>query len=396
MSRDTMTMTARSFLAAAAVLAVAACTEPTTAPTPAGAPSLAAVKFWDVGSSVAWNQTARDLIAARNVAAVATQARILAYLSVAQYNAIVTAEDAKDGGDHASPAAAAAGASLVVLKSFFPLDHTMLDNKLIAQRSAERWPGEQNTDFAAGEAIGRTVGAAVLDYAATDRVGLTAPPPNPGGSGNWTGTNPVRANYGARTFALTSGDQFRPAPPPAFGSQTFTDALAEVIAFTQPNAERLAITLKWAPRGPAFMNSVASEMILEHKSTEREAARVLALANMAGFDVLNACFDAKFAYYYIRPHQASSLVITSIAVPNHPSYPSGHSCVTASYATILESAFPEETDRLEAMIEEAGLSRMYGGLHYRFDCIVGQTLGRNVAGQVLRMAPRGHEPIPLD
>jgi hypothetical protein len=117
---------------------------------------------------------------------------------------------------------------------------------------------------------------------------------------------------------------------------------------------------------------------------------------MAGFDVLNACFDAKFAYYYVRPHQASTMVNTSIVVPNHPSYPSGHSCLTATYATVLESVFPEETGRLEGMVEEAGLSRMYGGLHYLFDCIVGQNLGRAVAGQVLRTGPKGHEPIPLD
>ena len=83
-------------------------------------------------------------------------------------------------------------------------------------------------------------------------------------------------------------------------------------------------------------------MIVAHHSSEREAARVLAVANMAGFDVLNACFDAKFAYYLIRPSQADPLINLPVGLPNHPSYPSGHSCITSAYATVLASAFPDE------------------------------------------------------
>ncbi len=397
MFSNPMTLAARSVLAAAGVLAVAACSEPVTSPTPVAAPSLSAVNFWEAGSSVSWNKTARDLIVARGVGTPTGQSRVMTYLSVAQYNAIVAAEDAKAGGGHASPAAAAAGASLVVLKSFFPLDAAMLDGKLTAQRSAEPWPGERTRDFAAGEAIGRAIGADVLEFAATDGIGLTAAPVNPGGPGRWTATNPVLGNYGARRFALTSADQFRPAPPPPYGSPEFAAALTEVRALTNPlSDDRRAGVLLWAPRGPAFMNSVAAEMIVAHRRPEREAARILALANMAGFDVLNACFDAKFAYYYIRPTQADPTVTLAIPLPNHPSYPSGHSCLTATYATVLQSAFPEEADRLAGMVEDAGLSRMHGGLHYLFDCTAGQLLGRKVAEQVLRTAPTGHRPIPLD
>jgi membrane-associated phospholipid phosphatase len=178
----------------------------------------------------------------------------------------------------------------------------------------------------------------------------------------------------------------------------YTAGLDEVVALTKDGLtpEQLAIVLRWAPQGAAYMNSVAAEMIVDYHRSEREAARILALANMAGFDVLNACFDAKFAYYYVRPTQASSQAKLAIALPNHPSYPSGHSCLTAAYATVLASAFPEETERLEAMTEEAGRSRMYGGLHYLFDCIVGQNLGRKVAAEVMRTAPAGRGAIPLD
>jgi len=58
--------------------------------------------------------------------------------------------------------------------------------------------------------------------------------------------------------------------------------------------------------------------------------------------------------------------------------------------------FPDESERLHGMVVEAGLSRMYGGLHYRFDCEVGQELGRNVAEYVMRVTAGGHTAIPLD
>src|SRR5262245_10078417 len=158
-----------SVLATALALSVSACSDPIAMSLAPTAPQLSTVKFWEAGSSVIWNQTARDLIAARGGGTPTTQSRILTYLSVAQYNAIIAAEDAKDGGDHASPAAAAAGASLVVLQSFFPLDGALLDGTLAAQRASARWPGEQNRDFTAGETIGRAIGTQVVAYAATDR-----------------------------------------------------------------------------------------------------------------------------------------------------------------------------------------------------------------------------------
>ena len=386
-----------SALIPALTIALGACSDPTASTLVPTGPQLAAIKFWEVGSSVAWNQTAREIITARGGGTPGSQARILAYLSVAQYNAIVAAEDAKEGGDHASPAAAAAGASVVVLKSFFPLDGALLDAKLLAQRTAPSWPGEKNKNFAAGETIGRAIGALVVAYAATDGINRTAPPANPGGLGSWTGVNAAIGFYGARTFALTSGDQFRPPPPPAFGSPEFNAALQEVRALSDGlTPTQLAVARFWAPNGPAYMNGIAAEMAIAHRSSEREAARVFAVANMAGFDVLNACFDAKLAYYLIRPTQADPLINLPVGLPNHPSYPSGHSCITAAYATVLAAAFPDERSRLDAMVEEAGLSRMYAGLHYRFDCVVGQELGRRVAEYVMSVTAGGHAPIPLD
>jgi membrane-associated phospholipid phosphatase len=346
------------------------------------------------GPTLSWNQTARDLITTRAITTSGGQLRVLVYLSIAQYNAIVAAERAPG---NASPAAAAAAASVVVLESFFPLDTILLDEKLRNQKSSSPWPEEPVKDVAAGDAIGRTIGAQVLAYAATDRTNLTTRPTNPGGPGSWTGVSSDRGFYDARTFALVSGSQFRPAAPPLFGSATFNTALAEIRSFSDGlTAAQLTVTQDWNPRRGAYMNGVAAEMLVARQRSDRDAARLLALANMAGFDVWNACFDAKFAYYYIRPSQADPMIKLPIGLPNHPSYPSGHSCVTAAYATVIASAFPEERPRLTAMVEEAGLSRLYGGLHYRFDIDAGRDLGQKVGEYVLFVAGNGRGAIPLD
>jgi len=216
--------------------------------------------------------------------------------------------------------------------------------------------------------------------------------------------------YGWRTWAMTSDDQFRAPPPPAFGSQAFLDAFEELrtmnaeiaaeIAAGNPLPERLRIAQFWAANGALYLNQIATTLIVEHHKSEIEAARILALANMAGFDVQDACFDSKLAYYYIRPSQYAARIgvpwTLFVGQPNHPSYPSGHSCNTGAYATVLQDAFPDDAAYLQGLIEEAGLARMYGGLHYRFDLLAGREIGRQVANLVLRTAPRGHAPIPLD
>ena len=143
------------------------------------------------------------------------------------------------------------------------------------------------------------------------------------------------------------------------------------------------------------MNEIASEMIVSHRNSEREAARVLALANMAGFDVLNACFDAKFAYYLIRPSQADPLINLPIGLPNHPSYASNHACVSGTVAYVLGGLFPDQATRLAAMADEAAESRLYAGIHYRFDKDAGLRIARQVADLALASDVHGHEAFAL-
>jgi membrane-associated phospholipid phosphatase len=389
------------------VLLATACTETSTAPEGTDQlieqPQVAADRDPQAGSSVAWNRTAQKLIADRLVTAVHLQSRILSYLSLAQYNAVIAAERRNDRHRRATAAAAAAGASVVVLTGFFPADAAFLEATLDAQFPADpQGHKRKQEDLARGEEIGRAVGAQVVAYAAADNFNVTIPPPAPIGPGYWTSSAvppapSVRSLFGTRPFFLTSGDQFRPPPPPAFGSPEFLAALAEIRSLSDNRtAEQVAQAQLWAPRGPAFMNELAVELIESHGRNERRAAHILALANMAAFDAQIGCFDAKFAYWFVRPTKADPAITLAIPLPNHPSYISGHSCITASFAAVLSHAFPRETARLDEMVVAAGLSRMYGGLHYRFDITAGQELGRSVGRWAIAHDARWHRPFPLD
>ena len=153
-------------------------------------------------------------------------------------------------------------------------------------------------------------------------------------------------------------------------------------------AAQVATAQSWntasGPYTAGALNLVVDDLIREHRPSEAEAARILAFANAAAFDAQVACWDAKFAYWFPRPSQADPGITMAIALPNHPSYPSGHSCITAAIVGVVSAAFPQERARLEAMVEEAGMSRVYDGIHYRFDVDAGREIGRAAAELALR------------
>jgi len=291
---------------------------------------------------------------------------------------------------HPSVSAAVGGASAAVLNAFFPLDVATIEGQLDADLAAPGWPGEANRDADAGVAIGRAVGAAVVALAASDNY-LVVPTGNPPvGPGFWvsSGAPIVRSLHGTRPFFLTSPSQLRVPPPPAFGSSAFLAALAEVRTISDTRTpEQLAIAqfFAWAtaPFTAGNLNLIADDLIGDHHRTEREAARILAYANAAAFDAQIACWDSKLFYWFIRPSQADPLITLPIGLPNHPSYPSAHSCITGAFVTVLIDAFPGERARLEGIITEAGLARVYGGIHYRFDIEAGQAIGRGAAALAL-------------
>jgi membrane-associated phospholipid phosphatase len=259
------------------------------------------------------------------------------------------------------------------------------------QKAADPWPGVQHADFSAGEALGRTIGAQVMVWAQSDRVGLQDPGTPPIGPGYWVwnGGPIARGNLGARPFFLAAADEFRPPPPPAFGSSEYVAALAEVRQISDTRtAEQLAIVQFWAvnqsPRSNAAMYEIARDLITRYRRNEMESARILFLANAAAFDALIGCFDAKYHYWLIRPPQADAAITLPIGLPPHPSYPSAHSCISGAMTATLADAFPSERSRLEALALEASLSRLYAGIHYRFDMQAGLALGAAVAAKAAR------------
>jgi hypothetical protein len=239
-----------------------------------------AVKFWEAGATVSWNQLASDLAAAAPAPGI-NAGRLYVYLSLAQLRAAEAAQAAP--GPHPPIAAAIGGASVAVLSSFFPGNIAQLEAALDAQEGSDPWPGAKHADFAAGEAIGRAVGARVLTFAQGDLSGLTDPllppfGPPPVGPGLWIYAPPpviARGNLGARPFFLTSQDQLRPPPPPAFGSADFNAALAEVRQISDTRTqEQIDIANFWhlnqSPRSSAAYMGIARELIVSHHRTDAD------------------------------------------------------------------------------------------------------------------------------
>jgi hypothetical protein len=335
-------------------------------------------------------------------------ARAFALVSVAQYDAVIAAEDAKARGVHPSEAGASAGAAAAVLTALYGQEASFIAAQLaVDARELPTLPSERHADFAAGVAVGRSIAAAVLARAATDGSTAAWTGTVPQGPGFWSPATPTTVpqtpRWGeVRPWLMTAGDQFRPAPPPEFGSPEFLAAVAEVRRYSDERTpEQLRIAQFWnsgyGAGGPAgYFGTLAAQLATRQHLDERRAARVLAVLHMAIMDASIACYDAKYFYWVLRPHQADPAITTPVGRPNFPAYPSAHSCLSSAAAGVLAGYFPAEADALHAMVREAGASRVYAGLHYSFDVTAGQALGYAVAELALRLAPNGHRPIALD
>jgi hypothetical protein len=382
-------MTTRLAALATLLLLLTGCSEQSTSPA-ANASTVAAStarggapKFWETGAAVAWNALADRLIARRLPNAL----RVDVYLALAQMRAAQAAEAGNE--PHPPVSAAIGGASVAVLSAFFPLDIAELEAALDAQEAADPWPGDKHENFAAGEAIGRAIGARVNNFAKSDRLGLTDPGLPPTGPGFWIPNGPpVRGFLGARPFYLSSTDEFRPPPPPAFGSPKFNADLAEVRQLSDTRTpEQTAIAVFWhvnqSPTSNAAWNAIVRGLIVKYRKSDAEAARILFLEYSASWDALIGSFDGKYTYWLIRPSQADPGITLPISLPNHPSYPSNHAAFDGVLAAVLEAEFPAEAKRVEQIAEEAAISRLYGGIHYRFDKDAGMALGRATAAKAM-------------
>jgi len=187
---------------------------------------------------------------------------------------------------------------------------------------------------------------------------------------------------------LQRPDELRPPAPPAFDSPRIKADLDELKQFQRtPRTNHRANYWEvfGGARAHALWNDIARTKLLEHgQAFDAPAqARVLAAVNVALTDAGIACWDAKFAYWYIRPPQLDPELKPVFPPPNHPSYPAAHGCFSTAAATVLAAVFPRDADRLLAHGKEAAEARVWAGIHYRIDIDVGQALGRQVGERVL-------------
>jgi PAP2 superfamily len=354
-----------------------------------------------------WNALTRAIVSRREAGPLGL-ARTFALVSVGEYNAVVGAADATQRGIPQSEAGAAAGAAASILAGVYPVEQAVIDAQLAADAvTVSAVASGCGAQFTAGVAAGRLVGAAVLARAATDRSNAVWTGTAPTGPGIWFSAPapaaPLSPLWGSvRPWLMTSGNQFRPAAPPVFGSAAFTSALAEVRQFSDTRtAEQLRIAQFWGAvvgtsGPPGYWSQQGLLLAAAAQLDELATARLLAMMHMAGMDASIGCWDAKYAYWYIRPFQADAAITTPVGRPNFPSYPSAHSCLSSAYAGVLAGLFPSATSSLQAQVDEAGMSRIYAGLHYRFEVIAGQDLGGAVAKLALAKAPVSGVAIPID
>jgi hypothetical protein len=256
----------------------------------------------------------------------------------------------------------------------------------------------------------------------------------PAGPGMWQPTPPANAPAvlpqwpGVTPFALASADQFRPAGPPDVTSPEFAADFNEVKSLgarnsTTRTAEQTQIALFWADGAgtatpPGHWNEIAQQLAIDQGNNLVENARMFALLNVALADAGIASWDAKYAYHCLRPVTAirnaagdgNDLTEADVAwtpligTPPFPSYVSGHSTFSAAAATVLAGFFGTDDltftttseglpgvtrsfTSLSQAAEEAGRSRIYGGIHFEFDNADGLALGRAVGQYVLTHSP---------
>ena len=358
--------------------------------------------------------------------------RGLAMVSAAVYDA-VNAIDGTPGyyvtlkaPADASADAAVASASYTALSYLYPAQQTYF-NSMLASDTAGMPTGQAMTD---GLAVGQTVANAIIamrqNDGSTNYVAYT-----PGTApGDWVPTapafmpaeNPQWAIL--KPFAMTSDSQFRPNGPPALDSQAWADAVNATLAIGEVNsttrtADETQIALFWNDKSgtytpPGHWNAIAEEVSQQQGYSLAQDARLFAELNIAEGDAAIVAWDAKYTYNTVRPitvaADADSIGNPQVqpianwtpllSTPPFPEYVSGHSTFSAAAATVLTAFFGSSysftatsvglagvtrsyTSFIEAA-DEAGESRIYGGIHFEFSNQDGLTAGAELGAYVLQ------------
>jgi membrane-associated phospholipid phosphatase len=317
----------------------------------------------------------------------------------------------------ASKEAAAAEAAHDALVGLFPSQAPVLDLELLASLQGIEAGDAKNWGISVGHAAAQIL-LAVRAHDGSDLVVPYTPGTDPG---DWQPTPPaygpplVPQWPGVTPFALQSGSQFRPPPPPALGTPEYLAARDQVMALgaidsTTRTADQTEAALFWqgvvTPNStPFWWNEITQHLAVAQGNTLVDNARLFALLNLASADSLIACFDGKYAYNFWRPvtsirYEVDPNWTPLLATPSHPSYPSAHSTISTASAVVLASVFGTDNipfrfswdglpgvtrsfDSFSAAAHEAGLARIWAGFHYSFDISAGETLGQSVGDYVV-------------
>jgi hypothetical protein len=317
-----------------------------------------------------------------------------------------------------------AGAAFHTLNSLFPTQSALLT---AARDHALTFvpDGEAET---LGLAFGATVAQDFLELRADDNSNLVVPYTPGDEPGEWiptpTGFAPsLLPNWPLVTpFTMTSGDQFRPDGPPGLGTIGWAAAFHEVkllgsVNSTVRTSDQTEIALFWADGGgthtpPGHWNVIAQDITARNGQNLLQTARTFALMNFAMADAGIASWDAKYAYNFWRPVTAIRAADTDgneateqdetwtplIATPPFPEYTSGHSTFSGAADAVLTAIFGEQSFRAPTQAfsnqlrsfssfteaaDEAGRSRIYGGIHYQFASDDGKAAGRAIGQQAV-------------
>jgi membrane-associated phospholipid phosphatase len=368
-------------------------------------------------------------------------ARAYSYVAVAQYEALkvawyykylynrpapsqvdrnVQALIPENDPGYPSEDAVLAGVTAQLLRLLFPTSVDEINAKAAEQQQVAMLSGKASaSDIAAGMALGQAVATLFQARAGSDGMRTAggnaaiwqalADTATARGEVAWKSQEtpprppmlPLFGNVRAWLMSPTDIVNERPPAPPSTSSSLMAQELAEVKrAVNHVTREQLATVYKWAdgvstPTPPGHWDLIAAPYIAKAQFSEVRAARAFALLNMAMHDAAVACWDAKYAYFNPRPSQLDRSIKTLVGLPNFPSYVSGHSTFSAAAAAVLSYLFPDGASYFDAQKEEAAMSRLYGGIHYRSDIEIGKDHGKRVAGYTLRFAQQdGADPLP--
>lgn len=372
------------------------------------------IAYWDAGApSYRWIELA--LAQARSNPQTPHRIfRQMALMNVAISDAMVAAWDAKYAYNRARPAAlapalpvlaqhtnspsypsehaVAAGAASTILAYLYPNDAERFAALADAAARSRVLAGAHfPSDVAAGLELGRQVAQQVIARAEDDG-SATAQWDGviPTGPGFWTGENPVEPAAGQwRTWTLASADELRPGPPLPYDSPELLAELQETQSFTRTwqTNHRASYWQSFEGIWESWYAFVAMRLFEQGLDANPPlAARVYAMMSVAPYDALVACWDAKTTYWYVRPHQLDPTLTTVFPVPNYPSYPSGHACVSTAISEVIADQFPQAADAVRARAAEALESRIWAGIHFRHELAAGKEIGLAVAQKVIERA----------